>query len=130
MTYLLDSDRVIDLLSQTAEAVNLWDSIEGDGVSISAVTLGEVLEGVLLGRDPFAAELVFNQWVGSVDVLPVDEDVARRFAHLRGDLRQRGMLIPDTDLLIAATALHYDLTLVTRNRRHFRRVPGIRIYPA
>jgi predicted nucleic acid-binding protein len=32
------------------------------------------------------------------------------------------------DLLIAATALRYELTLVTRNLRHFQRVPGLRIY--
>ncbi len=39
------------------------------------------------------------------------------------------MLIPDADLFIAATALHHDLTLVTRNLKHFERVPGIRLYP-
>lgn len=34
----------------------------------------------------------------------------------------------DPDLLIAATALHHDLTLVTRNRKHFERIPGLDLY--
>ena len=102
MTYLIDSDRTIDLLSETEDAVRLWDTIERAGVAISAITFGEVLEGVFLGRDPEFAEQTFEQWVRAVQVLPIDEDVARHFARMRGDLRQRGMLIADTDLLIAA----------------------------
>ena len=130
MTYLIDSDRTIDLLSETEDAVRLWDTIERAGVAISAITFGEVLEGVYLGRDPESSEQTFEQWVRAVQVLPIDEDVARHFARMRGDLRQRGMLIADTDLLIAATALHHDLILVTRNQRHFGRIPNLRLFPA
>lgn len=63
-----------------------------------------------------------------MDVIPVDRSVADRFAMVRAELRASGMLIPDMDLLIAATALTHDLTLVTGNMRHFDRVPGLRIH--
>jgi tRNA(fMet)-specific endonuclease VapC len=46
----------------------------------------------------------------------------------RAQLRAQGTTIADLDLLIASTALYHDLVLVTRNLRHFRRVPGLRIY--
>ena len=62
MTYLIDTDRVIDLLSQTEDAVRLWDTIERAGIAISSVTFGEVLEGVYLGRDPESAEQTFEQF--------------------------------------------------------------------
>ena len=52
----------------------------------------------------------------------------RRFAAVRGQLRRDGNLIGDMDLLIASTALVNNLTLVTRNRRHFDRVPGLELY--
>ena len=55
--------------------------------------------------------------------------IACRFARVRGDLRVQGLLIPQADLFIAATALHHDLTLVTRNRRRFDRIPGLTLYP-
>ena len=37
-------------------------------------------------------------------------------------------MIADMDILIAATAIAHDLTMLTRNRRHFERVPGLRLY--
>jgi predicted nucleic acid-binding protein len=49
-----------------------------------------------------------------------------RFAETRAYLRKRGEGIPDFDLLIAATALHHDLTLLTFNLRHFGRVPDLK----
>jgi tRNA(fMet)-specific endonuclease VapC len=50
-----------------------------------------------------------------------------RFGHTRSQLRRAGRLIPDLDLLIAATAVHHDLTLMTPNLRHFARIPELRI---
>ena len=48
--------------------------------------------------------------------------------HLVARLRQQGQLIPDMDLFIASTALEYELTLLTRNVRHFERVPDLALY--
>jgi tRNA(fMet)-specific endonuclease VapC len=62
-------------------------------------------------------------------VLPLNRSVMRRFAAVRRDLRSRGQLIQDMDMLIAVTALHHNVMLVTRNRSHFQRIPGITLYP-
>ncbi len=51
-----------------------------------------------------------------------------RFAELRAYLRRRGQLIPDFDLLIGATALQHNLTLLTFNRRDFERIPHLALY--
>lgn len=59
--------------------------------------------------------------------MPLDRAIMRRFAQVRGDLRSKGQLIGDPDLLIAATALHYDLTLLTHNVRHFGRIAGLKV---
>ena len=45
----------------------------------------------------------------------------------RARLRAMGTPIQDMDLLIGATALHHDLTLLSNNRRHFGRLSGLRI---
>lgn len=71
----------------------------------------------------------FRGFLRGVRVLAVNQRVARQFAHVRGTLRQQGQLLPAPDLLIGATALAYDLTLVTRNLRHFQRIPGLRLHP-
>ena len=52
----------------------------------------------------------------------------QRFARLKADLAHRGRVIGDFDALIAATALHHRLTLVTRNVRHFGRIAELLLH--
>jgi len=54
-------------------------------------------------------------------------DVAWKYGQTFRYLRDNGLLIGTNDLWIAATALAYDLPVVTRNRRHFLRVPGLEV---
>ncbi|MBA4181509.1 MAG: hypothetical protein C0506_13040 [Anaerolinea sp.] len=129
MTFLVDSDRVIDYLKGQPDAVVLLQGLATDGVAISIVTFGEVYEGIYYGRDPAHYEAVFRSFLSSTQVLGVSRTVARRFAVISGQLRLRGLPTPASDLWIAATALAHDLTLVTGNLRHFDRVPGLRIHP-
>jgi predicted nucleic acid-binding protein len=51
----------------------------------------------------------------------VDADVAARWGILTGEAEKRGEPLPVIDSLIAATALHHDLTVVTRNVTDMRR---------
>ncbi len=62
-----------------------------------------------------------------VTLFSTDEETARIFGRERGQLRRAGQIIGDMDLLIAATALQHNLTLLTNNRRHFERIEGLRI---
>lgn len=62
-----------------------------------------------------------------MSLVPIDEDVCRRFGKERGRLRAMKRLIGDVDLLIGATALSRDLTLMTNNRRHFQIIEGLRL---
>jgi predicted nucleic acid-binding protein len=130
VTALVDTDRVADWLRGRPAAVKVLEELEPDGLAISLVTYGEVYEGIYYGRDPAGSERIFRQFLRGVDVLPLTRLIMRRFARLRGDLRRRGQLIGDPDALIAATALHHGLTLVTGNRGYFERVPGLRLHPA
>jgi predicted nucleic acid-binding protein len=60
--------------------------------------------------------------------IDLDDQTAERFGELRFGFRRRGLLIPDLDLLIAATALRHGLTLLTFSVRHFARIPDLRLY--
>ena len=53
--------------------------------------------------------------------------IAPEFGRVRADLRRQGTSADDMDLLIGATALAYDLTMVTHNTQHFRDIPGLRL---
>jgi tRNA(fMet)-specific endonuclease VapC len=62
-----------------------------------------------------------------VAVLDFDTPCAKRFGALRANLLTTGVVINAVDLMIAAVAITYDLTLVTHNTKHFQGVPGLRV---
>ncbi|MGH2588000.1 MAG: type II toxin-antitoxin system VapC family toxin [Dehalococcoidia bacterium] len=128
MTYLIDSDWTADWLKGRPQAVALLRSLAPAGLRISAVTVGEIYEGIYYGRDPAGQERVFRQFRRFVSTVPITQPILNRFARERGALRAQGLLIGDFDLLIAATALVRGYTLVTRNARHFGRIPGLLIH--
>ena len=128
MSYLLDSDRIIDALHSRQDAIDLISTVIVDGVAISVITVGELYEGTYRSPDPQMRMNQLRQFLSQFPVLPVTQPIVEVFAAERARLRAQGTPIADFDLLIASTALHHNLTLVTRNLRHFRRVSGLRIY--
>ena len=128
MTYLIDTDWVVDHLLGKPVAVRFLQTLEPDGLAISQVTFGEIYEGIYHGSDPVAAETTFLQFLANVDVLDLTIEIWKRYARIRGDLRRSGQLIAEFDNLIASTALQHDLILVTRNLRHYQRIPDLKLY--
>ena len=63
----------------------------------------------------------------AVDVVPLDDAACRIFGEQRARLREEGNLIGDMDILIGATAISKDLTVLTNNRKDFRRIHGLNI---
>lgn len=129
MRYLVDTDWVIDYLKGQQPTVDVLQSLSQDGLGISVITYGEIYEGVYYGKNPQAHEQGFLSFLQGVDVIPLRKNMLRQFAQIRGTLRMQGQLIGDLDILIAATAIAYDLTLLTRNFKHFQRVPDLVLYP-
>jgi len=126
--YLVDSDWLIDAFRGVPAAVDLLAQLRDDGLAVSIVSYGELFEGAVGAPDPAAELARFRRFLARLALLSLDDAVMERFAYIRAELRRRGQLIPDLDLLIAATALHHDLTLLTRNVRHFNRIPELRLY--
>jgi tRNA(fMet)-specific endonuclease VapC len=128
--YLVDTDWLADWLMGKPSAVDLLTRLGEDGLSISIITYGEIYEGIYYGYNPSIAEAGFRRFLRNVSVLALNRPIMRRFAQIRGDLRRRGQIIGDPDILIAATAVHHDLTIVTRNRTHFERIPDVNLHQA
>jgi predicted nucleic acid-binding protein len=122
--YLIDTMVVSERSKEAASrGVEDWlQSIKLEDVFISVVTIGEiqrgiykleVLEGLPARRHRTWLDRTLLEYAGRI--LPITLDVARRWGPLTYDMRHT-----NPDLLIAATALEHDLTLVTRNVRHFQ----------
>lgn len=130
--YLVDTDWVIDYLNQRSPAHDELPSLFPHGVAISIITFTEIYEGIYSSRDPERAEQVFLDFLRSCRVLALTRAVAKRHARIRGELRQRKRPVTHRalDLLIAATALARELTLVTNNLRDYTDIPALRLYPS
>ena len=126
--YLIDTDWVVDVLRGQQTAIQTLKTIAADGLAISIITYGELVEGAVYARDPVRAQTGLDQFLDGKAILPLTEGIMDRFGHVRGALRSQGNLIGDLDLLIGATAVHHELELVTRNRRHFDRIPDLKFF--
>lgn len=129
MPYLLDTDLIIDHLEEIPAAGQLIQRLAVDRVVISIFTYMEVWQGVLRSPDPGKARDKFDALLAVLPVLPFSEAAARRTARLREDLKQAGRNLRRRaiDLMIAGTALKYDLTVATRNVDDYRDIPGLRL---
>ncbi len=127
MTFLLDTDWVIDHPNGVEAITRKLDEIRSAGLAVSIISVAELHEGVHYSTDRPKSESVLQRFLGSVSVLPVDQEVCKVFGRERGKLRRQGKLVGDLDLLIASTALRHDLTVCTNNRRHFEMVDGLRL---
>ena len=125
MRYLIDTDYLVDTTGGIPRAVETIARLDLLGVGVSFVTVAEFYEGAFRFPDPEGRLAAFRALLRPFAVLPLTDSAVERFARVRAALRRQGQRISDMDLLIAATALDADLILVTRNRRHFERVPGL-----
>jgi len=130
LRFLVDSDWVVDYLVGRLAAIDLIRELAPQGIGISLITYGEVFEGIYYGRDPQGTEAALLGFLEGARVVPLTEAIMRRFALIRGGLRRQGMIISDTDMLIAATALEHGSILATRNVRDYARIPGLQLLPS
>ena len=132
--WLADTTFIIDLINGDKEAVITAKEIDSKRsiVFISAITTHEYLRGIyyLFGTKPdqineklSKAESDLARFSG----LDVNYNIAKAAAKIDAELTRKGNQIGYADVLIGATAQFYQLTLLTRNKDHFERIPRIQI---
>lgn len=100
-------------------------SLAPEGLAISVITFGEVLDGILGSEEPTRNRQRWQEFLTPFYILGINQPIAEVWADLRRRLRTKGEGLPDADLLIGATALFHDMAVVTGNLRHFERMPGL-----
>lgn len=97
------------------------------GLAISVVTAGELWTWVSRQATSNRSKKAVSDFIDVMEVVGIDLNVALRFGSLRGEMLDAGRPLPDMDALIAATAVHEDLTLVTHHVADFEAIPNLRI---
>jgi tRNA(fMet)-specific endonuclease VapC len=123
--YLLDTPILTGLLNDRAGTVALatpW--IASDEAATSVLVSAEVFEYIRPSQRFVRNYQILHDLLVGVTLFDLTVPILERYADIRLALR-RGRLIGDIDTLIAATALEYDLTLVTIDP-DFERVPNLK----
>ncbi|MHB9147564.1 MAG: type II toxin-antitoxin system VapC family toxin [Candidatus Amoebophilus sp.] len=118
--YLIDSNVLIDYAASRLpeEGISFIEHIFNTDFLISVITKIEVL-----GFNEIPAKMKsMEDFVSTATVLPLDELVTSRVISLRREYK-----IKLGDAIIAATALTYDLTLITRNTVDFNNIKGVQV---
>lgn len=127
MSFLLDTNILSAHLRRPSGLIHRFVQYSGR-LYASSVSIAELYVWILGRPDPApirsAVETLLTREVG---VIPFDVDCAEQFGHMRLELKRAGTGVDNMDLLIAATALVYDLTLVTHNTAHFKNIPELRV---
>jgi predicted nucleic acid-binding protein len=120
--YLLDTNVLCEPVRPNPEPrVTAWlDSAGEEILYLSVLTLGEIRKGIsMVGGTGKRARL--ESWFAEIAlrfsgrILPVDGAVAEQWGRMAGQAELQGKTLPVIDALLAATAAHHNLTMVTRN---------------
>jgi tRNA(fMet)-specific endonuclease VapC len=124
---ILDSNTLSDYFRGDPHVVPRLQALSPADVGVPAIVEYELRYGLL--RLPLEAAkprlAALSALLRPMQVLPFDSECAAQAARIRAELEAAGTPIGPHDILIAATALRYQATLVTRNVREFSRVQGL-----
>lgn len=103
--------------------VAAWvDSTAEELLHLSVLTLGEVRKGIDLLADDDPKRAALQSWLDhqvrarfAGRLLAFDDAIADRWGQIEAAARKRRLTLPTIDAQLAATALHHNLTFVTRN---------------
>lgn len=128
----LDTSFLIDLLREAGRreqgpASRELDEILDEDLWISVFVACELEAGIELSRRPDRERERVAELTRGLQVAFPDGRFAAEYGRLLADLSRRGETVASMDLLIGTAAVLDGAPLVTRNERHFARVPGLRV---
>ncbi|MBQ6970791.1 MAG: type II toxin-antitoxin system VapC family toxin [Synergistaceae bacterium] len=129
MLYFLDSNICITFLREGKKADLIRRKIPlhtRKNVQIPSVVSGELMHGAFKSNNAENMNKV-RRFLSKFVIVPFDYEESEIYGQIRTDLERSGKLISFPDMLIAATALSYNATLVTNNTQEFSRIDTLNL---
>lgn len=126
MKYLLDTNICIALLRGDRNVADILIEKGERNCYISVITLLELMYGAYNSRNVEKERHSVEELVSHFPIVALD-NCSVEYASNKVKLRKAGTPVDEFDLLIASNALHYNLTLVTDNTKHFKRIDGLKL---
>jgi tRNA(fMet)-specific endonuclease VapC len=122
-----DTDFIADLDRGKKEAMTKLDELEQNGETIytTSITVAELYHGAYSTSNSARATSRIEKILSRFSILDLDYNSAKLWGELAETLKSNS--IGELDLFIASIASANKQTLVTRNVKHFDRVPGLQV---
>lgn len=122
----LDTDCLIDLDRNDKRAIAKVSELSDNGELLftTIINVAEYYAGTFRSKTKGAVENA-RDYLQQFSILMLDEDSALLWGRLYSELKSN--VIGDRDLFIASIALSNKQTLITRNKKHFERIPGLQV---
>ncbi|WP_437884456.1 type II toxin-antitoxin system tRNA(fMet)-specific endonuclease VapC [Pseudomonas sp. LRF_L74] len=127
LKFMLDTNICIFTIKNRPEQVRESFKRYSGQLSISTVTLMELIYGAEKSSNPERNLADVEGFAARLEILPYDKQAAAHSGQLRAELARVGKPIGPYDQMIAGHARSQGLILVTNNLREFERVPGLRV---
>ena len=127
MSYMLDTNTCAFITKRDTNVLEAVEAHRDEGLFISSITLSEIEYGICNSSTPAKYRQALMKLLTLIAVLPYDDSAAIEYGDIRADLKRRGCLVGNMDMLIAAHARSLGMVLVTNNTNEFSRVSGLRI---
>ena len=131
MIYIVDANVLSEPTKQAADSRAVaWLDANESNIIVDSIIIGELRIAILAlprGRKRNRLEQWYETVVETIECIPWDATVSRRWAALVVELKRKGETVPLLDGMIAATALQHDLTVATRNTRDFKKT-GVKTF--
>ena len=125
--YFIETSVIVGYHRGQAPAISLLEGLDGELTS-SYICLAELYEGIYRVKERASAEVGVKAFFSGLNtVFGINKEIAREFGKIRAHLKRKGQTIEDIDILIAATCLANELTLVTLNLKHFSGIRGLKL---
>jgi tRNA(fMet)-specific endonuclease VapC len=127
VSLLIDTDILIFSIKGAESVRKGFQKNESLPKSISVITYGELLHGAKKSLSPEKNLAVVYRIAEIFPLVAVSRAIIETFADLKASLEGGGEIIPDLDLMIAATAMALNYTLISNNTKHFGRIKNLKL---
>jgi tRNA(fMet)-specific endonuclease VapC len=124
--YLLDTNICIYYIKGLYNLKEKFQEVGPENCFISEITLAEMKFGAANSQKKQKNKQALENFLSSIQIVPIFQALDT-YAEEKARLRKAGNIIDDFDLLIGATAVYFDMKMVTNNTNHFSRITGIQL---
>lgn len=127
MIYCLDTNTISYFLKQSPKVTAKILNTSIDNLCTTIITEFELLYGVYNSSKVDSNIELISSFLSEFSIYNLDSGVVKLVAKEKARLKKLGTIVEDSDLLIAGICIVNDLTLVTNNLKHFKRIKGLKV---